>query len=521
MSGWFTNLRVRSKILTAVLLASVVVAIATVLAVQRMGEMDERLVEIRETNVTNLNLLGDMRGAQARMSRWAATARRDAASAPARAAAGELASVAVAELGDALVLYRTQPKSAAAERKFTEFTGDWERFIAAVEDARAGRTPAAGLDDVLAGMESAVGLLADEEESSADLAVRQARTRFDEARLEVLVTLVVALGIGVALALAVARTITRRLRTVAEAMEAVATGDLTGRIEVGGTDEIGAMARSVGRATTSVRPTVTALADGATTLARSSADLSRVTDGVAASAAAVAGDAQSANTSADEVSRSLRTITLGADEMALSIQEISRSTSAGAQVTAQAVAVVAETAGTVGKLGASSQEIGEVVKVITAIAEQTNLLALNATIEAARAGETGKGFAVVASEVKDLAQETAKATGDIAARVAAIQADTTSAVDAITRISDVIEQIDQLQTTVASAVEEQTATTAEMNRNVATAASGAARIAGDVAHVSGAAEDSNRSVLAGQQAAADLADLAGELQRLVGRFSYR
>src|SRR5690606_21069933 len=134
---------------------------------------------------------------------------------------------------------------------------------------------------------------------------------------------------------------------------------------------------------------------------------------------------------------------------------------------------------------------GNVVKVITSIAEQTNLLALNATIEAARAGEAGKGFAVVASEVKDLAQETAKATEDIARRVAAIQVDTVSAVEAIAEISTIIANINDYQLTIASAVEEQTATTNEMSRSVAEAATGSGEIAANISGVAIASETSN------------------------------
>jgi hypothetical protein len=141
----------------------------------------------------------------------------------------------------------------------------------------------------------------------------------------------------------------------------------------------------------------------------------------------------------------------------------------------------------VAKLGESSQQIGKVIEVITSIAEQTNLLALNATIEAARAGEAGKGFAVVAGEVKELAKETAKATEEIGSRIAAIQEDTSDAVGAIGEIEQVIARIADMQTTIASAVEEQTATTNEIGRNVAEAARGSAEIAENIVSVAQAA----------------------------------
>ncbi|MCW2566129.1 MAG: chemotaxis sensory transducer, partial [Mycobacterium sp.] len=168
----------------------------------------------------------------------------------------------------------------------------------------------------------------------------------------------------------------------------------------------------------------------------------------------------------------------------------------------------------------SSTEIADVVKLITSIAEQTNLLALNATIEAARAGEAGKGFAVVATEVKELAQETARATEDIARRVQAIQGDTAGAVEAIAEISTIIGRINDYQLTIASAVEEQSATTNEMNRNVAEAATGAEEIAQNITGVASAAEVTTEGVAQSQQAVGELARMSSELQSAVSRFRY-
>jgi methyl-accepting chemotaxis protein len=204
--------------------------------------------------------------------------------------------------------------------------------------------------------------------------------------------------------------------------------------------------------------------------------------------------------------------------MGASIREIAQNASEAAQVASAAVATAETTNQAVSRLGESSTEIGNVVKAITSIAEQTNLLALNATIEAARAGEAGKGFAVVANEVKELAQETARATEDISRRVEAIQTDTAGAVDAIGEISKIISRINDYQLTIASAVEEQTATTNEMTRSVGEAAGGSAEIALNLSGVATATRAANASVLEAQRASAELAATSERMRELVRRF---
>jgi hemerythrin-like metal-binding protein len=203
--------------------------------------------------------------------------------------------------------------------------------------------------------------------------------------------------------------------------------------------------------------------------------------------------AQSVTTAAERVSGDTQTIAAGAEEMSATVREIAATTGEAARVASEAAGLATTAEAAVKRLGESSQGISTVVDAISSIAAQTNLLALNATIEAARAGDAGRGFAVVASEVKNLARQTAESTADVGRRIAAIQADTAAAVAAISAIAGRIGRINEVQQTVASAVEEQSATTQEMSRTIASTAQGASAIAKDIAGVS---DDARLSAMA-------------------------
>ena len=337
-------------------------------------------------------------------------------------------------------------------------------------------------------------------------------------------TVIALLVIGVVISLYLGTRVTNRVRRavagVSHVAEGLAEGDLTRTSQVTVKDEVGRMAAALDRGIIRLREDVVQLAGNATTLQTAAEQLTSVSGAVGSAAGEASVQAGSVASAADVVSNNLRIVSAGSQEMGASIREISESTSEATGVAAQAVQVAAATNATVARLGESSTEIATVVKVITSIAEQTNLLALNATIEAARAGDAGKGFAVVASEVKDLAQETAKATEDIVRRVETIQSDTSGAVAAIGEISAIIERINDIQLTIASAVEEQTATTQEMNLTLSDAAEGAGNIAATIAGVSDATRRTTDTIDETRQAADELAGMSRQLQGLVSRFRY-
>ncbi len=308
-----------------------------------------------------------------------------------------------------------------------------------------------------------------------------------------------------------------RTKAIANLM---AEGDLTQRLQTTRNDELGQTTAALDGLFVMIREVVDSIGGNSLTLASSSEQLSTLSQEMSSNAEETSVQANVASASAEEVNANIQTVAIAVEELTASVKEIASNANEAASIASSAVGVAQTTNKTITTLGESSAEIGKVINVITSIAEQTNLLALNATIEAARAGEAGKGFAVVANEVKELAKATASATEDIRQRIAAIQNDSAMAISAIGDIGTIIENINDIQTTIATAVEEQTATAAEIGRNVSEAAQGSSEIAGSIAGVAEAAEGTTAGASSILQSSSELAEMAAQLRRTVGRFRH-
>lgn len=318
----------------------------------------------------------------------------------------------------------------------------------------------------------------------------------------------------------IVRSVKRPLEMAVSLMQGLAVGDLQHKLTLESNDEFGQMATAFNQSIESMSGTLRSISHAANTLAQSSTSLTNVSQQMSANAEDTTSQAVVVSAAAEQVSSNVQTVAAATEEMTASIKEIARNVSDATHVASTAVEAAEATNMMVSRLGQSSAEIGNVIKVITSIAEQTNLLALNATIEAARAGEAGKGFAVVANEVKELAKETAKATEEISRKVNGIQVDTTEAVGAIRRINEIIRQISDIQTAIAGAIEEQTVTTNEINRNIVEAARGSSEIAGNIHSVAQSAETFRTGASDSQAAAIELSRMAQELQQLISQFRY-
>jgi len=304
-----------------------------------------------------------------------------------------------------------------------------------------------------------------------------------------------------------------RLKDIAEG-----EGDLTKRLELNSNDELGETASSFNLFMDKLQEIMRQIVDTTDQLISTSELLSASSRQITANSEKTTGQAQVVSEAGGQVNTNLQTLASGAEEMNSTIGEIAKNATEAASVAGDAVQAAESANQTVSKLGDSSVEIEKVIEVITSIAQQTNLLALNATIEAARAGEAGKGFAVVANEVKELAKQTAKATEEIKQKINVIRENTGGAVAAIGGIKGVIDKVSHISTVIATAVEEQSATTSEMTRNVSEAARGASTISDNIKGVAEAAQNTSTNAGEAQTATEDLSRIATQLRDLVGRF---
>ena len=323
----------------------------------------------------------------------------------------------------------------------------------------------------------------------------------------VIVVLLVLTGIGVTL---ISRRITRPIVTASDMLKDIAQGegDLTRRLEVNSKDEVGEMAKWFNVFTENIQKIISSVQDNARQVNDASAELNAISDQTSTNAnqtsekantVAAASEEMSANMNSvaaamEEAATNVGMVASAAEEMTATINEIAQNTEKARGIAGGAVDQAANASTQVAELGTAAQEIGKVIETITEISEQVNLLALNATIEAARAGEAGKGFAVVANEIKELARQTADATGEIKTRIESIQNSTDGTVTGIGNITQVVNEVNEIVSTIATAVEEQSVTTNEIASNVSQAAQGIEEVNENVAQSSTVSSEISRDI---------------------------
>jgi methyl-accepting chemotaxis protein len=358
-------------------------------------------------------------------------------------------------------------------------------------------------------------LQADSERSEAD-----AGRAVNRSETAIITICLVSSGLLFVIAFRTARDINKRLAIITGWLKELAAGDLTLEAKDSHQDELGEIAQWFRGSVEKLRGAIGPVATSASEVTSATQEMGAVSQRMSTNSEETTSQATIVTSATERVSANLQTVAAATEEMSASLRDIGNNVSKAASVAKEAVEVADTTNAMVMKLGESSAEIGQVIKVITSIAEQTNLLALNATIEAARAGEAGKGFAVVANEVKELAKQTAHATGDIRSKIEAIQADTKGSVRAIGTITSIINQIHDLSVAISAAVEEQTATTGEIARNISEGAKVSTEIARNISGVAHAAQSTSSGAHELRTAVSELERMSSELRTLVGQFKY-
>lgn len=526
---WFLDMRIASKLLVTFALVLSLSTFLGMFSILKLASVQETSVDLGGNRLGATRTIASISKTVSAYRRWEMRLILELNDPVGRKIASEGLAAAGAAVKKALDEYQSFLDNPEEKRRYAVLLSKWNDYSEAsrqLQDlAIAGKnaqTAAYLRGDSFKRFTVLVEEADSLEESQKTLAAQELQHGiqiYSSARTRIIVVLCASVAIGLAMGVWIARTVSRPINEVKNVAERIAAGDLTGcNIDIATQDEVGRLAQSINKMQTNLRELVQAISVNAENVAKASEEFSAVSQQISANSEETSAQANAVSASTEEVNRGLQTVASATQEMSASIQEIAKNATEAAKVADAAMKTAFETNEIVGKLGESSAQIGQVIKVITSIAQKTDLLALNATVEAARAGDVGAGFAVVANEVKELAKQTATATEDISRKIETIQADAKSAVSAIASISGVIDQVNSISGTIATAVEEQSATTSEMSRNISEAAKGAGDVAQNIHGVAQAAQGTSQGATNSQNAAKQLAQMSIQLQDLVNRF---
>jgi methyl-accepting chemotaxis protein len=525
------------------------------LAVRQMSFINGSTVEIASSWLPSVRVLGEIRAATITY-RAIVRSHLLATTEAGKQAQEVLLAKWIEILEKARKTYEPLITSPEERAYYTESNALWAEYLADVkqvlvlshknqdDEARALHAKAS-----LAGVKSDETLQKDIDLNNrgADVAARQAEESYSAALKMVVASLLLAMIVGIGAAILLVRDVSAGIKSIVTPMQALGNGDLTAQVpHQGEKTEVGSMADSL-QVFKEALIAKKAADEAAALDAEAKIERGRRVDGItrdfesmigeivetvssastqleasAGTLTSTAGRAQELTTmvaaASEEASTNVQSVASATEEMSSSVNEISRQVQESARMAGEAVDQARKTNDRVGELSKAAARIGDVVELINTIAGQTNLLALNATIEAARAGEAGRGFAVVASEVKALAEQTAKATGEIGQQITGIQAATQESVTAIKEISGTIERLSEISSTIAAAVEEQGAATQEISRNVQQAAQGTSQVSSNITDVQRGASETGSASAQVLSAAQSLSVESNRLKLEVGKF---
>jgi Methyl-accepting chemotaxis protein len=546
---------IRTKMTAVVAFLLVAMSLMGALSIRQMYAINAPTVDITTNWLPSIRVLGELRAATITY-RAIVRSHLLATDEATRQVQDDLLAKWINNTDKARKAYEPLITSAEERALYDEFSASWAEYLAGVKEVLAlSRKNEDKEARLLHAKASLAGVHADEtlqkdvllNNKGADAAGSQAAESFGDAIKMVMASLLVAIILGIGAAILLVRDVSAGIRSIVAPMQALGNGDLTAQVpHQGETTEIGSMADTlqvfkdalVAKKASDEAAAIDADAkirrgqrvdnitrEFETLIGELVGSLSSASTQLEASAGNLTSTAERAQklttvvaAASEEASTNVRSVASATEEMASSINEIGRQVQESARMATDAVDQARKTNDRVGELSKAAARIGDVVELINSIAGQTNLLALNATIEAARAGDAGRGFAVVASEVKALAEQTAKATGEIGQQITGIQAATEESVNAIKEISRTIEKLSEISSAIAAAVEEQGAATQEISRNVQQAAHGTQQVSSNITDVQrGASETGSASSLV-LSAAKSLSGDSNRLKREVGKF---